>query len=319
MFGGKREKELEEALQAARESERQKQTALEKITKQWDGILERFAHMTASRSQVERDIGQIKVQLEHISALSENGSQAAGEVYGTLRELSNGVESFDANHTVFWGETKARNDKIMEIVEKNKHFTTPMKYISKTAQQFSDEQEKLHGRAARMMELSKNMSVISLNCAIEAGRMGETGKSFVIAAEEVRAFADRYEQEAKELDRQLDAADARAAELEEQVRHLNELLKENNISMTKLLKDSMQSLAGYEAGQLNLREMISIASIGKADALRQSGEERCKSEERILKQLDEIMGEIREQKQSADELESICQSVVESAKNGFRA
>lgn len=319
MFGGKREKELEEALRAARESEQQKQTAFEQITEQWDGILERFAHMTASRSQMERDIGQIKMQLEHISALSENGSRAAGEVYGTLRELGNGVESFDANHTVFWGETKARNDKIMEIVENNKHFTTPMKYISKTAQQFSGEQEKLHERAARMMDLSKNMGVICLNSAIEAGRMGESGRSFVIAAEEVRVFAERYEQEAKELDRQLDAADARVAELEEQVHHLNELLKENNISMTKLLKDSMQSLAAYEAGQLNLREMISVASIGKADALYQSEEERYQSEMRILTQLGDIMEEMQEQKQSADELENICQSVVESARSGSRA
>lgn len=319
MFGGKREKALEETLRAAKEAEQVKQTAFEQITEQRDDILERFAHMTASRSEMERKTEQIKEQLTHISELSENGNQTAGVLCGAIRDIGSGVERFDANHTVFLGEAKAWNEKIMEIVENNKHFTTPMKFISEMAQGLFGEQEKLHGHASRMADFSKNMGVLALNCAIEAGRMGESGRNFVTAAEEIRAFCEQHEQEARELAAQLDAADARAAELTEQVHHLNELLKENNNSMRRLLNDSSERLSAYESGQLVLAELMDDALVGKADALQQSVEECMRTEERMLRKVGNILDELQEQKQSADELENICQGVLESARSGFEA
>ncbi len=319
MFGGKREKALEETLRAAKESEQIKQTAFEQITEQRDDILERFAHMTASRSEMERRTERLKEQLEHIAVLSENGNQAAGTICGALRDMENGVECFDAEHAAFLDGTKAWSDKIMEIVEKNKHFTTPMKYISETAQGLSGEQEKLHGHASRMTDFSKNMGVLALNCAIEAGRMGESGRNFVAAAEEIRALCEQHEQEAGELTEQLNAADARAAELAEQVHHLNELLKENNNSMRRLLGDSTERIAAYESKQRKLRELMPDAIVGKADALQQSVEECAGTEARMLQEAGDLLDELQEQKQSADELENICQGVLESARSGFEA
>lgn len=73
------------------------------------------------------------------------------------------------------------------------------------------------------------------------------------AAEQVRAYADDYEQEALALKDQLGEAEERIASLEEQVHHLNELLKENNISMGKLYRDCAQNMAAYETGQIGLR------------------------------------------------------------------
>lgn len=315
MFGGKKEKALEEALAAAKDAAQKKQETLEQIMGQQDGVLEQFAHMTASRSQMERDLDQVKEHMEHIAVLSENGNRVAGEIHGVMMQINNGVGTFDVNHGVFLEQVKAQNDKVMEIVENNKHFTTPMKYISETMPVLAEEQQKLHERAGRMKEFSKSMSVLSLNSAIEAGRMGETGAKFIAAAEEIRAFSEKYESEARELEEQLVASDAKIAELEEQVRHLNELLKENNISMGKLLKDSMQHTAVYEESQLHLRDLISDTIIGKADALQQSEKECVKVEERMLLQLNDAIDELKDQKESIDELENICKNVVESAKH----
>lgn len=316
MFGGKREKALEEELAAVKKANEQKQAVFREITEQKDNVIEQFARMTASRAQMEKDIEELKENMQQVHELAENSAKAAGDIHNTMIELNNGIGTFEVNHSVFVGQVKELNEKVVEIVEKNKHFTTPMKYIAETPAALKEEQTKLHERTARMMELSKNMSVLSLNCAIEAGRMGENGSQFIAAAEEVRAYSERYEREAEELEEQLTQADARIVELEEQVHHLNELLKENNISMGKLYKDCMQSMAAYESGQIGLREMVSETVVGKADALQQSETENAKTQEQMLLRMADIGEELKEQKSSADELETICKGVQQSAKKG---
>lgn len=316
MFGGKREKALEEELAAVKEANKQKQAVFLEITEQKDNVIEQFARMTASRAQMEKDIEELKENMQQVHELAENSVKAAGDIHNTMIEMNNGIGTFEVNHSVFVGQVKAQNEKVVEIVENNKHFTTPMKYITETPTTLKEEQTVLHERAARMMELSKNMSVLSLNCAIEAGRMGESGSRFIAAAEEVRSYSESYEREAKELEEQLAQADARIVELEEQVHHLNELLKENNISMGKLYKDCMQSMAAYEGGQIGLRELISETVAGKADALQQSETENAKAQEQMLLRMADIVEELKEQKSSADELETICKGVQQSVEKG---
>ena len=71
-------------------------------------------------------------------------------------------------------QVKGQNEKVVEIVENNKHFTTPMKkHISEVPQALREMRQARNGeRAERMEELSKTMGVLALNSAIEAGRMG---------------------------------------------------------------------------------------------------------------------------------------------------
>ena len=261
MFSGKREKALlEEELAALRETEKRERELLHKIAGQKDTAEEQFARMTASRAQMEKEIEEIEQQMQQNGELSENGAQAAGELHNTLITMNNGIATFDANHSVFMEQVKGQNEKVVEIVENNKHFTTPMKHISEAPQALREMRQALGERAERMEELSKTMGVLALNSAIEAGRMGESGTRFVTAAEQVRAYADDYEQEALALKAQLGEAEERITSLEEQVHHLNELLKENNISMGKLYRDCAQNMVAYETGQIGLREQMCCSS-----------------------------------------------------------
>jgi hypothetical protein len=93
----------------------------------------------------------------------------------------------------------------------------------------------------------------------------------------------------------LDAANARVNELEEQVKRLNELIKENNISMSKLMQNGMQGMASYEAGQLDLRGILSDTSLGKTDALQLSEREINKILERMTLQMGDIKDEFATQ------------------------
>lgn len=306
MFGGKKEKALEAELAAAREENEKNKALLLQVTSSKERIGEQFTRLMASHAQTEKDMEQTKEHVQQICEMAQNSAVAASDIHSVMIGMNNGVECFNANHTLFMEQVRKHNEKIVEIVEKNKHFTTPMKHIVEASAAWKTESQTQRERAARMVELSKNMSVLSLNAAIEAGRMGESGSKFVVAAEEVRTFSERYEKEAREMDEELVKAQERIGELEEQVHYLNELLKENNISMGKLYQQCMQSVAAYDAEQINLRELVSEVVVGKADALQQSQSACAKEHEQIMLRVTDIEDELKVQKSCMDKLEATC-------------
>lgn len=313
MFNGKRERALEEALDQARDRNERRRRILWEICGQKESTTEQFTRLTASRAQIIQNIDRVEEELQQIAELSDHSTAAAGDVHSVMIEMNNAVESFDANHSVFVGQVKKQNEKVMEVVESNKHFTTPMKYISETPVFMRDDYHAMQEKVKQMQEYSRNMGVLALNAAIEAGRMGEVGSRFIASAEEIRAFSENYEKAAAELEAQVNASNQRVDALEEQVRHLNQLLKDNNILMGKVMKDGMMNLATYEAGQLELRSALPDTAVGKADALLQSEIEAAKIEEQIRNQVGYIRGELGEEKNCIEELENIYKKIQQSA------
>lgn len=313
MFGGKREKALEEELAAAREQSERRAELLRRITSQRDEVLEQFAQLASSRAQMERDAAQTGEQMQQLMDLARESADAAGDIHNDIMGAHNGLGTFDVNHSVFVGQVKKQNEKVVEIVESNKHFTTPMKYIQGLPASLREENQGYERRAGRMADCAKSMGVLSLNAAIEAGRMGAAGEAFVAAAEEVRQCAEGYERDAKEMKKELAAAKERISSLEDQVRRLNELLKENNISMGKLYKDCMQSMASYEAQQIDIRGILTDRAIGKADGLQQAEKECSKIEERIKLRMGDLEDEIAVQQKCADALEAIFRELDQAA------
>lgn len=313
MFNGKRERALEEALDQARDRNERRRRILWEICGQKESTTEQFTRLTASRAQIIQNIDRVEEELQQIAELSDHSIAAAGDVHSVMIEMNNAVESFDANHSVFVGQVKKQNEKVMEVVESNKHFTTPMKYISETPVFMRDDYHAMQEKVKQMQEYSRNMGVLALNAAIEAGRMGEAGSRFIASAEEIRAYSENYEKAAAELEAQVNASNQRVDALEEQVRHLNQLLKDNNILMGKVMKDGMMNLATYEAGQLELRSALPDTAVGKADALLQSEIEAAKIEEQIRNQVGYIRGELGEEKNCIEELENIYKKIQQSA------
>jgi hypothetical protein len=125
--------------------------------------------------------------------------------------------------------------------------------------------------------------------------MGDNAEHFVDIMEDVRLTGIRYERAASEIEERISAAESRIDNIEEQIKRLNELLKENNISMSKLMQNGRQGMASYEEGQLDLRDILTDASIGKTDALQLSEREINKIVERMSLQMGDIKDEFTSQ------------------------
>ena len=108
--------------------------------------------------------------------------------------------------------------------------------MSETSDRLEEQVDSCADIAAQMKEQNKQMSVLSLNAAIEAGMLGEQGKLFVEAAESIREASVSYDSAIDAVKQELSEAKAEISALKEQVSHLVGLLKDNNVATTKLMK-----------------------------------------------------------------------------------
>ena len=206
---------------------------------------------------------------------------------------------------------RGQQERVMALVEENKHFTSPSKYLSELPVALHNENQEHRKKLAQMSDFSKQMGVLALNAAIEAGRMGESGMQFVTAAEEVRQYAGNYEEALSEFRAELDASDKRISELEETIHHLVSLLKDNNVATGKLLKSNEKAVKLLENPDiLAFSDEVSqwkeqIVGLLNVD------EEVLKAKERNRLQLEDIEGEIQLQNQKQEE---ISQSLMKSMK-----
>jgi len=117
-----------------------------------------------------------------------------------------------------------------------------------------EETDKIRAVMENMNQYSSQMSMLSLNAAIEAGRMGDKGRTFVNAAEEVRKLAGQYQEMSVELLSQMERLTDRVNQLETQAVKINAAFenerKEREVSARKvakemsMLKESVQKEVG---------------------------------------------------------------------------
>lgn len=308
LFGGKKEK-LKEELAQLREADSYKTNVLEEISKQKDILEECVESLAISNAQMQKDF---EVANENVRQLLEaaESNQARSEMIGqTVFHTAEETKRVQARQNIFLDAMKEQAVQIEDIVEQNKHFTTPMKTLLDFPAEYEKEEEGLKAQLAQMADLSKNMSVLSLNAAIEAGRMGESGKNFIAAAEEVRTFSEEYAKAATDAANMLSGMKQKIALLEEQTKALNELLKENNISMNKVWKEQTKRVTEYESAKVEVSGLISEEVTAETEQLLQTEAQITELGGRLGRQLQEMATEYAEQKSCTDELETAFQKI----------
>ena len=194
---------------------------------------------------------------------------------------------------------KDEHGEIARVVEQNKHVTTPMKEIASFYEAYCQERKSVGDALKKLADISQNMGVLALGAAIEAGRMGEDGRKFVTAAEEVRVNAEQYTSAVTDVLTKISAFEETAANTEKQIQVLNDLLKENNSSLVKLLESRDTEVA--ETDHENVEEETDIEEI--LESLCQGENEFFEVQSRVLSKAETLRQEWKEHKECADELE----------------
>lgn len=301
MFGGQKKQEEIRRLEKEAMS---KQAKLERYAKIFSDMAEQQREakthidtLKSSQAGMDRQLTQVIDAVNHAADETTGQAEKNKEMLEQARNLWEGLEKSDTCREQMTAQLKQQNDEMLDIVEQNKHFTTPAKFLSQVSNELEGDLAKIQGQLEDLDTLGKQMGVISLNAAIEAGRMGESGAQFVAAAEEVRNMSGQYQQLTASFSGVVESIRGRLKETQEQVAHLNGLLKENNICMGKTTKEFtdtlykmehsdiqnfapeakklLEQLEGTEEAEQELNRQYTIAN----DAMELAGESFMKQQE----------------------------------------
>lgn len=268
-----------------------------------------------SRDRVSVDIHQVKESLESMDSLAKQNVEACSTLSHTMELFTNEMDAAYSNYDrVLEGIRKQLQDT-MDLVEENKHFTTPSKYLSEFGESLHQDYQAYEQSLEKMTGLGKQMGVLALNAAIEAGRLGEAGKDFVSSAEEIRSFANNYQDEIDVLKEQVKKSEERVEELEKQVNLLVSHLKESNVCATRLMKSTSESVKQME--ESGIRDISEDMKLMRDVVIssRNSDEEIVKAKERCMIQLTDTEEELQLQGKNEDEMKRIFNSVYERLSN----
>lgn len=126
------------------------------------------------------------------------------------------------------------------IVEENKNSVEPVTALQEAKIALKNDAQSMRIETDHMLDYAKQMTVSSLNCAIEAGRMGDAGKNFVETCEDVRMLSSAYERAAQSVSRQLDMIEKRIRMMDTQTAALLKSNKDTNASISRLSKNITQ-------------------------------------------------------------------------------
>lgn len=260
------------------------------------------AELAESYRQVAADVTQISENMNNAITLASGNAEIENNLGVIVNDYRQRVQEKELQQQAADEGFHQLLDATTRLVDANKHFTTPSKYISEFPSNYKAQNQSCRENLDQMEEFGKQMGVLSLQAAIEAGRLGEDGRQFVEAAEDIRTYAANYDKVIAQTREQLEQSDDRLNEMEKQVHHLITLLKENNIATAKLMKLCQDAVNKADALSQNplMDDFIEIQN--QMSALRNADEEIVKSEERNRMQVDDLNEEFLAQQKNQKEI-----------------
>lgn len=301
MFGNKNKMSSDEILEMKNKLE-----ATDKFVRNVEKASEildtNLTEITESCSRTGEYANQVADNVNSTIEYAKSNIDVEASLIHSLDEYGNTISKTQADIEKLVEKVKEQNEEALKLVDSNKHFTSPSKYLSELPSTFREANQKYSGHIGKMSEYCKQMGVLALNSAIEAGRLGDSGKVFVNSCEVIRTYATNYENEIALMKDEISASNEKIAYLEEQVRHLVGLLKENNVATAKLMKQCGET-SGF-ASELKLG--IDFDSITELKTnvidLKNAEEEILKSGERNRMQLEDMFSEIETQQKNQEEI-----------------
>lgn len=260
------------------------------------------AELAESYRQVAADVAQLSENMNNAITLASGNAEIENGLGAIINDYRERVQKKEMQQQASDEAYHRLLDATTRLVDVNKHFTTPSKYISEFPSNYKAQNQSCRENLDQMEEFGKQMGVLSLQAAIEAGRLGEDGRQFVETAEDIRTYVANYDKVIAQTRLQLEQSDERLSELENQVHHLITLLKENNIATAKLMNLCQDAVNKSDALNHNslMDDFIEIQN--KMSTLRNADEEIVKSEERNRMQVDDLNEEFLAQQKNQKEI-----------------
>ena len=211
MFGKKQEltKELEEKLNMAQFQLEHVQMQMNSVQNYTQQMLPHFESQITAQGEMDKEL--TKVVNQAYETLEETGesTKVLEQLAMELTSMRGQMEDEEQDKRKLQEVAGRQIDQMATIVEENKNSMEPVSALQETKTALKNHSDAMQLEVGHMLEYAKQMTVSSLSCAIEAGRMGDSGKGFVEASEDVRMLSSAYERAAQVVARQLNDMEKR--------------------------------------------------------------------------------------------------------------
>lgn len=300
-----------------RKLEEQMKHTLEKLLERQGKCVSKFSAMEERDKSICTDLEQVMENTEAFTIHAQQNIELESDLLQHMDTYAKELNAALKDYEKLKEKVAQHNADVTELVEHNKHYTTPSKYLTEVPEVLRQKCQSYEKRLEGLTESSRNMSVMALSAAIEAGRMGEDGKKFVAISEELRQMALDYEKNTLKMQEELLESQEKVKELEDMINRLISLMKDGNKGTNHLLKKSLEleksmtntSMRDFTEDVARLRDKVVSA--------RNVEEEISKLGKRNQIQLNDIQDEMKNQNTDIDELQSELTQMFEEAEENI--
>lgn len=314
MFGKKQEltRELEEKLNITQYQLDNVQMQLSTVQNYTQQMLPHFEAQITAQGAMDKEL--TKVVSQAYETLEETGENVSvlEQLAMELTSMRGQMEDEEQDKRKLQEVAGRQIEQMAVIVEENKNSIEPVTALQETKTALKNDTEAMHIEVDHMLDYAKQMTVSSLNCAIEAGRMGDCGKKFVEASEDVRLLSSAYERAAAAVSRQLDDMEKRIHQLEEQASALLKSNKDTNVSISRLSKNITQQdeICTRAAERHYLEKAAAISDYIKK--ISQNNQQIDALQHQTLSDIEQIGDSFMSEQEARKELEHIVDQLIGS-------
>ncbi len=314
MFGKKQEltRELEEKLNMTQYQLEDVQMQVSNVQNYTQQMLPHFESQITAQGEMDKELTKIVSQSYDTLVEAGESMKVLEQLAMELTSMRGQMEDEEQDKRKLQEVAGRQIEQMAVIVEENKNSIEPVTVLQETKTALKSDAEAIHAEVDHMMEYAKQMTVSSLNCAIEAGRMGDSGKSFVEAAEDVRMLSSAYERAAATVNRQLNDLEKRIHQIDEQVAALMKAGKDTNLSISRLSKNITQQdeICTRAAERHYLEKAAAISDYIKK--ISQSSQHIDALQHQTLSDIERIGDSFMSEQEARKELEHIVDQLIES-------
>ncbi len=237
-------KEKEQELAACQAALAQTEHMLGEMSLIWINAEQKISEMERQQRELERQLKQVTSAAGAISSESERQGERNQKLLQQVGEIAGKQEKLRTEQRESWTEAGQTEDK--EPIDLTK-------VVAPITAELSHGMDEMRNMLDDVVELGKQMGVISLNAAVEAGRMGEGGKKFVEAAEEVRELSGKYQQATSTLAQQMQLVGMKWQKSKGEIEKAEERMKQQYAGLLNARKACM--FVGEEVLKLPITEL----------------------------------------------------------------
>lgn len=239
MFGRKQDltRELEEKLNTAQFRLESLQEQVGLVQGHAQQMLPHFESQIIAQSEMEKQLTEVVRHAYDTIEEVEGSMQAIEQLAMELTGMRGQLEDEEQDKKKMREAVRRQKEQMDAIAEGNGRLAAPAAALQEARTGLENDAKGIRAELSQMLDYAKQMTVASLNCAIEAGRMGDIGKKFIEASEEVRLLSSAYERAAGTAGRQMDAIEKRIQQMDEQVEALSRSSKDSNAAVSRLSKN----------------------------------------------------------------------------------